>query len=170
MAWFREKGFSRSFGGISTIRHNLTQFIFCVKFRKMPSSQLFSERPQKASIDPLLIVVLFFFLLIACGLSREVLAAVKPLSLQDAVRFAIENSPSFDTAKKTQAIRELEYKSAVAKMLPSADFTTTNGLQNNIPIASTSSASPVFSSNPSAPWYSSLSLGLTESLYDNGVS
>ena len=55
-------------------------------------------------------------------------------------------------------------------MLPSADFTATNGLQNNIPIASTNSSSPVLTANPSAPWYSSLNLGVTENLYDNGVS
>ena len=91
-----------------------------------------------------------------------------PLSLKEAVGFALENSPVFDTAKKTQAIREFQYKSAFAKLLPSLDFTTTDGLQNNIAIASTSGA--VYTPNSTTPWSSSLSLGVTENLYDNGVS
>ena len=101
----------------------------------------------------------------ALGAVAFSLASEPPFSLRDAVRFALENSPTFDTAKKTQAIRELEYRNAVAKMLPSADATAVHGLQNNVPIAGTPSVA-----NPTAPWYSSLNLGLTESLYDNGVS
>jgi outer membrane protein TolC len=104
------------------------------------------------------------------AIPTNVWASPRFLSLREAVEYTLENSPVFDSARKTQSVRELEYKSALAKILPSLDFTTTNGLQNNIPIASTTAANPIITSNPSAPWYSSLSLGLTENLYDNGVS
>jgi outer membrane protein TolC len=92
------------------------------------------------------------------------------LALKGAIQYALEHSPSFDIAKRTQAIRELEYKSAVAKFLPSLDFSTTNGLQNNISIASGNGTDTLLASNPASPWYSTLSLGLSENLYDNGVS
>ena len=95
-------------------------------------------------------------------------AALAPLSLKDSIRFALEHSPQLDTAKRTQAIRELERRNAVAKILPSLDFSTTNGLQNNIPISGTSAT--LLTPNPAAPWYSSLNLGVTENLYDNGIS
>lgn len=112
----------------------------------------------------------FIPLAIATFLSASAWASLKPLSLQDAVQFALENSPAFDTAKKTQAIRELENKNAFAKLLPSVDFSTTNGLQNNIPIASANGNTSLWTPNSSAPWYSSVNLGVSETLYDNGVS
>ena len=94
-------------------------------------------------------------------------ASTPALSLKEAIRFALENSPSFDSAKKTQSVREMEVKSSVAKMLPSADLSTTDCLQNNIPI---SGAATPTAANPTKPWYSTLSLGITENIYDNGVS
>ncbi len=97
-------------------------------------------------------------------------ATPKPLSLPGAVRIALESSPVFDSAKKTKAIRELEYQSASAKLLPSADFTTTNGWQNNIPLKGSAAAGSTPAVNSTAPWASSLKLGLTENLYDNGLS
>ena len=92
-------------------------------------------------------------------------AAEKNLSLPEAVQFALENSPVFDSAKKTQSIRELEYKNAISKFLPSADITTTNGLQNTISAGNSANANTATS-----PWYSTLTMGITENLYDNGVS
>jgi outer membrane protein TolC len=94
--------------------------------------------------------------------------ASAPLNLAQAIRTAVENSPTIDAAQKTVAINDLQYKSSVAKLLPSVDFTTTDGLQNNIAVASNQDA--LFFSNPTAPWASSLNLGLTETLYDNGVT
>jgi outer membrane protein len=94
-------------------------------------------------------------------------ALCRPLQLKDAVLLALESSPSIDFAKKTHLIRKAEYKNAVFKLLPSLDLTTTHGLQTNIPFGPNSS---FYISNPSAPWYGSISLTLNESLYDNGVS
>ena len=54
--------------------------------------------------------------------------------------------------------------------MPSVDFTTVNGVQNNIPVATASGSNTLLSNNPTAPWTSSLSLGINETLYDNGVS
>ncbi len=93
--------------------------------------------------------------------------AQKPLTLREAINFALESSPLMDSAKKTRSIRDLEYKSSVAKMLPSLDFATTNGIQNYIPFSSTTT---LLTPNPTDPWYSTLSLGITENLYDNGAS
>ena len=95
-------------------------------------------------------------------------ASAAPLSLKDSVRFALDHSPGFDSAKKTQLVRELERRNSIAKILPSLDLSTTNGLQNNIPISSTNAT--LLTPNPAAPWYSSFNLGLTENLYDNGIS
>jgi outer membrane protein TolC len=94
-------------------------------------------------------------------------ALSSPLTLRETLRFALENSPTFDSAQKALVARELEYQSAIAKMLPSADLNATQGLQNNIPISSTNT---LITPNPAAPWYSSLNLGVTETLYDNGIS
>ena len=90
------------------------------------------------------------------------------LTLSDAIQTALQNSPTYDTAEKTETINHLKYRSAIAKLLPSLDFSTTDGLQNNIPIAS--NAAFLLTPNPTAPWYSSLNVGFTENLYDNGVS
>jgi outer membrane protein TolC len=112
-------------------------------------------------------------LLAACLALRTCVAepvSAQTLSLKEAVRFALENSRTFDIARKAESVRDLEYKNAVAKLLPSADFLTTNGLQNNIPIASANGSTSLLTANPSAPWYSSLTVGMTETLYDNGVS
>jgi outer membrane protein TolC len=114
------------------------------------------------------------FLLLACiwvAFASNAFGSVgmsSALTLADTIRSAIENSPTIDAAQKTVSINALQYKSSVAKLLPSLDFTTTDGLQNNIAVSSNQDA--LFFSNPTAPWASSLNLGLTESLYDNGVT
>lgn len=89
------------------------------------------------------------------------------VSLQDAIAYAHLHSPRVSTARQTQELRGLEYKNSVAKLLPSVDLTAVHGLQNNIPINSNYT---LFTPNASSPWISSLNLGLTETLYDNGVS
>ena len=116
-----------------------------------------------------LILTLFTLL---TGLSARAATAppLAPLSLKDSLRWALDNSPTFDSARKTQAMRELEATSAYAKMLPSLDFTTTNGLQNNLILNGLGSTDTLTTPNPTAPWYSYMNLGITENLYDNGVS
>ena len=102
------------------------------------------------------------------GLFAATFSYASSLTLTDAIRVALKESPAYDTAEKNLTINELQYKNAVAKLLPSLDFTSTDGLQNNIPISSNSDL--LLTPNPTAPWYSTLTLGLTETLYDNGVS
>ena len=84
----------------------------------------------------------------------------RELTLQEAIHYAIEHSPELDSAKRTQMIRGFERKNAFARFLPSFDLTTTQGLQDQ--------SSRLLGTT--APWYSQFSLGLTETLYDNGES
>src|ERR1035437_6458748 len=92
------------------------------------------------------------------------------MTLQSAVLFALEKSPLVRSAQTTKLMRDLDHKTAVARLFPSADLTATHGLQNNIPIANGSGSTNYFTPNFTTPWYSSLNLGLTEMLYDNGTS
>jgi outer membrane protein len=103
-------------------------------------------------------------------LSFSASSAVRPLNLKEAVDFALLHSPVFNSAKKSQVINELQYKTVYAKLFPSLDFSTTNGLENNIPFTDSANSSEIITTNPTAPWYSSVNLGLTENLYDNGVT
>jgi outer membrane protein TolC len=88
-------------------------------------------------------------------------------NLKKTIQFAIEHSPALSSSKKNLTISELQYRSSWARLLPSLDLITTHGLENNIPIAANNS---FLTPNAAAPWYSSLNLGLTETLYDNGVT
>jgi outer membrane protein TolC len=116
----------------------------------------------------LLIAGLIFFASSSLALEKASAEVVSVrLGLKEAVRFALENSPVFDTSQKNFAIKELEFKNSISKLLPSADLSAIHGLQNNIPIAGNNT---LLTPNPAAPWYSSISLGATEVLYDNGVS
>ena len=103
-------------------------------------------------------------------LAGSALAQVPSTSLKELLHFALEHSPVLDTAKRNKSVRELEIQSAIGKFKPNLDLTSTLGLQNNVPIATQDAGASLLTNNPSAPWYSSLSLGLTETLYDNGVS
>lgn len=103
----------------------------------------------------------------ATQLSVAPLLPTTRISITEAVQFALEHSPRIDSARRFQTLRDLEYRTSVARMLPSLDLNTVHGLQNNIPIGGYGS---LLTPNTSAPWYSSLTLGVTENLYDNGVS
>lgn len=111
-----------------------------------------------------MIPIIFFFLAFECQPSH---AGLNALTLSQAIDYAVRSSPLMDSAKKSQVIRGWEYKNAIAKLLPSLDFSSSYGLQNNIPINGTYT---LISPNTTAPWYSALSLGINENLYDNGVS
>lgn len=91
----------------------------------------------------------------------------RTLSYKEAIQYALESSPAVRSAQRTLEIRELEYRTATARFLPSLDLSATHGLQNNFQIGDTTA---LYYSNTAAPWYSALSLALTESLYDNGAS
>lgn len=90
-----------------------------------------------------------------------------PLTLKSALEYATLHSPNYEAAAKSESIRSLELTNAGSRFLPSLDITATQGLQNNVPIASSAS---FYAANPFAPWYSSVNLGLAEVLYDNGSS
>ena len=90
--------------------------------------------------------------------SAEQAAEPQSFDLKKSISFAIENSPSFDSLKRQLSISDLEEKSADARSLPSLDLTTTHGILDSSPRATVS------------PYNSEFNLGLTESLYDNGVT
>jgi outer membrane protein len=140
---------------------------------------MWTSEERKTSVRPImrwhyLTFALFSFILADCPILFAQTAGVPTviqsphlLDLRAAAKIAIENAPILDTAQKTELISDREYKTNWAKLLPSLDFTAVHGLLNNIPIAA---GGTLFETNPTAPWYSSLNLGLTENLYDNGVT
>lgn len=77
--------------------------------------------------------------------------ATKKVSFQEAVRIAVENSPSLNTARRELDVREMEYVNSYSVFLPSLDLAANHGLRGSNHVEE-------------------LSLQLTESLYDNGVS
>ena len=82
----------------------------------------------------------------------------KPMTLHDALHFALEHSPVFDSAVRGRDVADLTAKVTYAGLLPSLDFSTTDGFVLNHPIG-------VYD-----PYSTALSLGLTENLYDIGVT
>jgi outer membrane protein len=77
--------------------------------------------------------------------------------LHDSAIYAINHSPTLDSSERNLIISDLNRKNAAAVMLPSLDLTSSHGLQRNYPQV-----------DPNEPYASSLSLSLTETLYDNG--
>lgn len=81
-----------------------------------------------------------------------------PLSLRDAAIYALQHSPAFDSAQRETLIAELTRKNAGSAFLPSLDLSAAHGWRGSSP------------RTDSGPWSSSVSLALTENLYDNGQS
>jgi outer membrane protein TolC len=81
-----------------------------------------------------------------------------PLDWKAAIHYAVENSPTLNSSMQNAHIAELQQKRAFTKFLPSLDFASTHGLAHVVPTP------------PTDPWASSLSLQLSETLYDNGES
>jgi outer membrane protein len=104
-------------------------------------------------------------LLVISILRVENYALSASLNLKQTLGYAIEHSPRLLSAKANLLITEFQHKIQIGKMLPSLDFSTTHGLQNDIPV---NTGSGLYSLNSAAPWSSSLNLGITETLYDNG--
>jgi adhesin transport system outer membrane protein len=84
--------------------------------------------------------------------------ALQKLDLKKTIEFALANSPVIDSLRRELSIAVLEEKTATARLLPSLDFTATHGLNDSAPRTGV------------GPWASKFSLGLTETLYDNGVT
>jgi outer membrane protein TolC len=80
---------------------------------------------------------------------------------------ALQNSPTFMTAKAAYEVSRLQTKNAFASFLPSLDFSSQAGPEGISPYPVPSSSLSVGGANP---WSSSTSLTLTETLYDNGES
>ncbi len=107
---------------------------------------------------------LILFIILSFSILSENVNAENPapteqsFDLKKAILYAIENSPSFDSLKRQLNISELEEQSAAARFLPSLDLTATHGILDTSPRST------------SSPWNSEFNLGLTESIYDNGVT
>ncbi len=94
-------------------------------------------------------------------------ASAFAMNLTQAVEYALIHAPTVMIAAQERSIKKIEQKSAFAKLLPSLDLATTNGLENNIPL---SRASLFQVANPDAPWASAIKFGITQKFYDNGRS
>ncbi len=106
----------------------------------------------------LLFTFVAFSFLFDCVNAQGSLSEIESFDLKKAISFAIDNSPAFDSLKRQLNISQLDEKSAEARLLPSLDLTATHGILDSSPRATVS------------PWDSEFNLGLTESLYDNGVT
>ncbi len=84
--------------------------------------------------------------------------AATSYSLKEAVRYALEHSPSLSSDNQRERIAELAESNATSKFFPSLDVTSTHGVEKESPKKSTD------------PWVSSLNLSASENLYDNGQS
>ena len=51
-----------------------------------------------------------------------------PLSLKEALTFALEHSPDYNTAQRQADIAELQRKNAISSFLPSLDLSAIHGL------------------------------------------
>ncbi|OFZ47062.1 MAG: hypothetical protein A2381_12740 [Bdellovibrionales bacterium RIFOXYB1_FULL_37_110] len=101
------------------------------------------------------LTIIFFISSISYPLQGK---AADSLDLKATILYALENAPEFDTYRRESNIAALEEKSAFSRFLPSLDFTMTHGLQDTSP------------RTQAGAWQSSIDLGLSEKLYDNGVT
>ncbi|MBF0363188.1 MAG: TolC family protein [Oligoflexia bacterium] len=88
------------------------------------------------------------------------------IDLKQAIKYLISNSPTLASLKLEVANSELAKKNAFAAFLPSLDLNATHGLQNRY---TNNSLNPPSGKNNNT-WTSSISLDLSETFYDNGVS
>lgn len=82
----------------------------------------------------------------------------KKIGFREAIQLAVENSPTLDSVRAEKKIRDLEYENSFSVFLPQLDLTATHGVQGSEPSTTRNNLA------------SELSLQLTETLYDNGVS
>lgn len=78
------------------------------------------------------------------------------ITFSDAISYALEHSPTMDSARREAYISELDSKNAFSQFLPSLDLDTSHGIQKSSP------------ATRSSPWASDFSLTLSETLFDNG--
>jgi multidrug efflux system outer membrane protein len=97
-------------------------------------------------------------LLLACALASAARAETPRLGLRQALEYGTERAPTLDSARRTLEIRRLERGNTFSRFLPSLDVSTSQGVTGGDP-------KPVTDSR-----FGTLSLALTETLYDNGRS
>lgn len=103
---------------------------------------------------------LYTLIIVVAGFIGQ--SQAKTLTLPDAVRIAVENSPQVQAA--TQAVKnsELEEKSAQMRFFPTFEAQSQLGIERYH-----TTTSGINYTSPS-PWASKLGITMTESLYDNG--
>lgn len=82
----------------------------------------------------------------------------KPLSLNEAAKYALDHSPSLAQEYQRDRISELDLTTRARAFYPSLDLESSHGVGQSRPKTATE------------PWISSAQLKLTEKLYDNGES
>ena len=83
---------------------------------------------------------------------------LKHIDFLQTLQIAMERSPTLSTVHADLTIRNLQYRNSYSVFLPSLDLSSTAGLYDSRPQLT------------DRPFTSQFDLGLTETLYDNGVS
>ncbi len=91
-------------------------------------------------------------------------AQMVTLDLKQAVQYAIDRSPLLETFRREVAISSMQSKNAFSVMLPSLDLSSRHGVSDLAPGFTGSS------SLGASRYVSELGVGITENLYDNGIS
>lgn len=79
-------------------------------------------------------------------------------NLKQAVQYAVEHSPTLETYRREVAISDMQRKNAFSLMLPQLDLSSRHGVSDRDPSLGLNK------------YVSELGVGLTETLYDNGIS
>lgn len=85
-------------------------------------------------------------------------AWAKPTPLNDAIRYALDHSPTLAQETQKDRIAELDLSTRKNAFYPTLDLESSHGVGQSRPKSATE------------PWISSMQLKLTEKLYDNGES
>lgn len=107
--------------------------------------------------------IIFVSIFIAPAAQAEVIT----LNLKSAVQFAVENSPGLEATRREMAITDMERKNAFSVFLPQLDLTSTHGLSDRDPSLGINNNNSALGTNRNV---SEFGLGLTENIYDNGIS
>lgn len=114
----------------------------------------FRQKFLSRNLNLVIIVYLIFF----SYLQNIANAQTKKLSLKQAIEYALEHSPEFDSLNIEMKSAVLEEQAAKGKMFPSLDLSTTHGISDQNPRLGM----------VQSPWVSEFNLALTENIYDNG--
>ena len=113
-------------------------------------------------------IYLAFALFAFASHGAQVLAAPsspkKRIDFRQALQLALEKSPDYDVAIRSEFNSRLNYKNSWSVLLPEVDLKAQNGYANQ--------GGNLFynETNPATPWSNLFSLNIAENLYDNGLS